>query len=87
MEHLHLDTSIQGTPPFTEHKIWSRKLHVSSKIFISVTSMEGTQPLSRKKGHFFWVPNPGLHVPSFQGHISTQNVTDFNRRLKSLSVH
>ena len=49
--------------------------------------MEGTQPLSRKKGHFFWVPNPGLHVPSFQGHISTQNVTDFTRRLKSLSVH
>ena len=40
--------SIQGTPPFTGRKIWSRKtVHI---IFVSVTSIKGTH-LFREKGH------------------------------------
>ena len=40
-------TSIQGTPPFRRHKIWSRKnVHI---IFVSVTSIEGTAHLYSEK--------------------------------------
>ena len=42
---------------FKGHKIWSRK-NVRI-IFVFVTSIEGTHP-AKGKGHFFWVPKPGL---------------------------
>ena len=50
VEPLLWDTSVQGTPPFSGHKIWSWKnVHI---IFVqSVSSIEGT-PLFRGKGHF-----------------------------------
>ena len=50
LEPLLWDTSVQGTPPFSGHKIWSWKnVHI---IFVqSVSSIEGT-PLFRGKGHF-----------------------------------
>ena len=49
------NTSIQRTPPFRGHKIWSRKnVHI---IFVSFTSVVGTR---RRKGHFFWVTKPGF---------------------------
>ena len=52
VEPLLWDTSIQGTPPFRGHKIWSRKnVHI---IFVSVTSVVGA-PLFRGKGNFSWV--------------------------------
>ena len=53
-------TSIQGTPPFRRHKIWSRKnVHI---IFVSVTSIEGTAHLySEKRDTFSGYPTFILH--------------------------
>ena len=52
VEPLLSDTSNQGTPPFTGHKILSRKdAHI---IYASNASIEGT-PLFTGKGPFFWV--------------------------------
>jgi len=59
VELLLWDTSLQETPPFRGHKIWSRK-NVDI-IFVSVTSIEGI-PLLRGKGHFLWVPKPRLNL-------------------------
>ena len=65
VEPLLWDTSTQGTPPFSRHKIWSWKnVHI---IFVqSVSSIEGT-PLFRGKGHFLkrW----GAHLPFSHTHI------------------
>ena len=58
-ETLLWDTSIKGTPPFSGHKIWSRKyFHI---IFVFVTSFEGI-PLIRGDQHFFWLPKPGFNL-------------------------
>ena len=69
--HIHLyrrtspliwDTSIQETPQSRGHKIWSAKnVHT---IFVFVMSIEGTLPLFRGKGHFFWVLIPGFNFHS-----------------------
>ena len=57
VELLLWDTSIQGTPPFRGHKIWSLKnVHI---IFIFVTSVEET-PLFRGKGTLFLGPGFNL---------------------------
>ena len=54
---IQWNTSIQRTPPFRGHKIWSRKnVHI---IFVSFTSVVGTR-LFRGKGHFFCVTKPGF---------------------------
>ena len=59
VEPLLWDTSVQGTSPFRGDKIWSRKnVHI---IFEFVNSVVGTPPF-RGKGHFFWVPKPGLNL-------------------------
>ena len=61
VEPLHWETSIQGTPPFRGHKIWSRKnTHI---IFAPITSIAGT-PLFRGKGHFFWFSKPVFNLHS-----------------------
>ena len=61
VEPLLWDTSIQGSPPFRGHKIWSRKnVHM---IFVSIPSSVGT-PLFRGKAHIFWVPKPGVNLHS-----------------------
>ena len=61
VEPLLWDTSIQETPPFRGHKIWSQKNAVI--IFVSITSIEGT-PLFRGKEHVIRVPKPGFNLHS-----------------------
>ena len=53
------NTSNQGTPPFRAHRTWKNVV----KIFVFVTSIEGT-PLFRGKEDFFWVPKPGFNLHS-----------------------
>ena len=54
------DTFIQGTLLFRAQKILSRKnVHI---IFVFATSMEGTLLFTRGKGHFFWIPKPGVNL-------------------------
>ena len=61
-EPLLWDTSIQETPQSRGHKIWSPKnVHT---MFVFVMSIEGTLPLFRGKGHFFWVLKPGFNFHS-----------------------
>ena len=55
MEPVLWDTSIQGTPPFRGHKIWSWK-NCNYIIFVPVTSTEGTT-LFKGKEHFSGTPN------------------------------
>ena len=60
VEPLLWDTSIQGSPPFRGHKIWSRKnVHI---IFVSILSSEGTPG---ERHTFSGSRNPGL--TSIQG--------------------
>ena len=55
VEPVLWDTSIQGTPPFRGHKIWSWK-NCNYIIFVPVTSTEGTT-LFKGKEHFSGSPN------------------------------
>ena len=55
VEPIPWDTSIQGTPPFRGHKIWSWK-NCNYIIFVPVTSTEGTT-LFKGKEHFSGSPN------------------------------
>ena len=76
------DTSIKGTPqaPFRERKIWSRKnVHI---IFVFVIS---TDPLFRRKGHFFWVPKHWL--TSIQGTPCNKKVTDHKNRCTNRTIY
>ena len=64
------DTSIQGTPPFRGHKIWSRKnVHV---IFVFVTSILRRHLYSGERGN---LSGSGTRTP-----FSTQKVTDHKNR-------
>ena len=61
VEHLLWGISIQRTPQFKVHKIWSlENVQIS---FASVTSVEGTPRFDRKE-HVFWVPKPGYILTS-----------------------
>ena len=69
MEPLLWDASVQETPPFRGHKIWSQKnVHI---IFVLVNFLKSHLYLGERDTYFFWVPKPG-----FRGHLSTQKVTD-----------
>ena len=61
VELLLWDTSIQGIPPFREHKIWSQKNVHTMFVYKFVTSGDGT-PLFRGKRHLFWVASAEFSV-------------------------
>ena len=63
VELLLWDTSIQGIPPFREHKIWSQKNVHTMFVYKFVTSGDGT-PLFRGKRHLFWVVSAEFNLHS-----------------------
>lgn len=80
LEPLLWDTSILEAPPFRGQSLVSENAHI---IFVSIPSIERT-PLSRGKGHLFWVQKPGCKL-----HTGDTNpkVTGLERGLTSLSTH
>ena len=63
VEALIWDTSIQGTPLFKGHKIWSQKnVHIIF-VFVICDLFKG-QLYSGERDTFFWVPKPRFNLHS-----------------------
>ena len=73
VEPILWDTSVQVTPPFGGHNIWSPK-NVDT-IFVFVSSGEGTL-LFMGKGLFFDSGSPNPDSISIRVHLNTQKVTN-----------